>query len=66
VIALFSGWVGAAAMTAAPFLIDSDPGKSLAIIGLALLSIQALKFRAWNLIILNFAGIIGYSYSIWS
>lgn len=60
-----SGWVGAAAMVAAPPLIDTAQGKALAIVGLLLLTIQAAKLRAYNLVLLNIGGILGYSYAIY-
>lgn len=59
------GYVGAALMGAAPFFIDSTGGKLCAILGLALLTIQAYNLRAINLIALNICGIIGYSYAIY-
>jgi hypothetical protein len=65
---LFSliNWIGAAALVAAPFLINYSSGKLLAMTGLALLTLQAYRLRAFNLVFLNMAGILGYSYSIWS
>lgn len=58
------GWCGAGAMSLAPFAIDTDAGKLAAIAGLVLLTVQALDIRAWNLVCLNLAGIIGYSYAL--
>ena len=58
------GWCGAGAMALAPFAIDTDEGKLAAIAGLVLLTVQALDIRAWNLVCLNLAGIIGYSYAL--
>jgi hypothetical protein len=58
------GWIGALCMAGAPFIIDTDAGKIAAIAGLVLLTIQALDIRAWNLVLLNLAGIIGYSYAL--
>jgi hypothetical protein len=58
------GWIGALCMAGAPFIIDTDAGKLAAIAGLVLLTIQALDIRAWNLVLLNLAGIIGYSYAL--
>ena len=58
------GWMGALCMAGAPFIIDTDAGKLAAIAGLVLLTIQALDIRAWNLVLLNLAGIIGYSYAL--
>jgi hypothetical protein len=51
-------------MALAPFAIDTDAGKLAAIAGLVLLTVQALDIRAWNLVLLNLAGIIGYSYAL--
>ena len=58
------GWIGALCMAGAPFIIDTDAGKLAAIAGLVLLTGQALDIRAWNLVLLNLAGIIGYSYAL--
>ena len=58
------GWTGAAALAAAPFMIDSPEGKLLAITGLAMLTVQAVKIRAWNLVLLNISGIAGYTFSL--
>ena len=58
------GWIGALCMAGAPFIIDTDAGKLAAIAGLVLLTVQALDIRAWNLVLLNLAGIIGYSYAL--
>lgn len=63
-IARLTGWIGAAAMSAAPFYIDTPAGKATAIIGLALLTVQAARLKAWNLVLLNFAGIAGYTFSL--
>ena len=59
------GWCGAGAMALAPFAIDTDEGKLAAIAGLVLLTVQALDIRAWNLVLLNLAGIIGYCYALY-
>ena len=59
------GWCGAVAMALAPFAIDTDEGKLAAIAGLVLLTVQALDIRAWNLVLLNLAGIVGYTYALY-
>ena len=59
------GRCGAGAMALAPFAIDTDAGKLAAIAGLVLLTVQALDIRAWNLVFLNLAGIIGYTYALY-
>ena len=59
------GWCGAGAMALAPFAIDTDAGKLAATGGLVLLTVQALDIRAYNLVFLNLAGIIGYSYALY-
>jgi hypothetical protein len=56
-----SAWIGTALMGAAPFLIDSPAGKIMAILGLALLCLQAFEKKCYNLIILNLIGIFGYA-----
>ena len=60
-----AAWVGAICMALAPFAIDTDAGKLAAIFGLALLTVQAFDIRAWNLVCLNLAGIIGYCYALY-
>ena len=57
--------MGAGCMALAPFAIDTDAGKLAAIAGLVLLTIQALDIRAYNLVFLNLAGIIGYTYALY-
>ena len=59
-IASALSWIGTALVGAAPFLIDSVEGKIMAILGLALLCLQAYDKKCYNLIILNLIGIIGY------
>lgn len=61
----FCAWVGAACMVAAPFIIDTDAGKLLAIAGLALLTVQAVATKSHNLIMLNVLGIGGYLYALY-
>lgn len=58
------GWIGAAAMSAAPFWIDTLDGKRLAIAGLLLLSLQAAHSRMWNLVLANAVSIVGFTYAI--
>lgn len=54
-------WLGAACMMLAPFIIDTDAGKITAIIGLILLTLQAIRTRCYNLVLLNITGVIGYA-----
>ena len=56
--------IGTAFMIISPPMIDTDHGKLAAIVGLAILTAQAIDIRAWNLVILNLAGIGGYFYSL--
>ena len=60
-----SGWVGAVLLCIAPPIIDSDLGKVLASLGLAILCLQALHKQCYNLILLNIIGIGGYLYAIY-
>ena len=60
-----AGWVGAALMCVAPFIIDSPTGKICAIAGLVLLTLQASQNKAYNLILLNVIGIGGYAYALY-
>jgi len=57
-------WLGALLLAVAPFIIDSDMGKSFAIVGLALLTLQAFRNSLYNLILLNALGIVGYTWSL--
>jgi len=61
----FASWVGAVCMMAAPFIIDTDAGKLLAIAGLSLLTLQAIATRCYNLVLLNIVGIGGYFYALY-
>ena len=61
----FASWVGAVCMMAAPFIIDTDAGKLLAIAGLSLLTLQAMATRCYNLVLLNIVGIGGYIYALY-
>jgi hypothetical protein len=54
------GWVGALALALAPYHMPGVRGYWLACVGLSLLTIQAARLRAWNLILLNTVSIIGY------
>ncbi len=54
------GWVGALALALAPYHMPGVRGYWLACIGLALLTVQATRLRAWNLVGLNLVSIVGY------
>ena len=58
-------WLGAGALCVAPFIIDSTGGKILAIVGLAVLTLQAIRNSCYNLVLLNIIGIGGYFYAIY-
>jgi len=58
-------WVGTVCMALAPFMIDYSIGKLLAIMGLALLTVQATHAKLYNLMLLNTIGIIGYFYALY-
>ena len=60
-----SGWVGALLLCIAPPIIDSDLGKILASLGLAILCLQAWHKECYNLIFLNIIGIGGYLYALY-
>jgi hypothetical protein len=63
VIAL-AGWIGSGLLCLAPFLINYWYGKVFAILGLTLLTFQAVDKKLHNLIVLNVVGIIGYFWSL--
>ena len=58
------GWIGAAGIMAAPFVIETTGGQLLAAGSLFLLTIQLITVRAWNIVLANTVGIIGYLWSI--
>lgn len=61
------GWIGAATMVVASFSMDGSPrGYLIAIAGLSMLSIQARALRAWNLVALNCASILGFAYNLFA
>lgn len=64
-IIAFCSWTGAVCMMAAPFIIDYDEGKILAIVGLLLLTIQAAHDRLYHLICLNLVSMGGFSYALY-
>ena len=64
-VANVTGWMGAALLCVAPFIIDTDLGKWLAISGLALLCLQAIDKAWYNLVMLNIIGIGGYIYALY-
>ena len=59
------GWIGAAIMVVASFNMASPSGLIMAIVGLALLTIQAAHNRTTNLVILNISSIIGFTYALY-
>lgn len=59
------GWIGAALMCAASFQIDSDMGKAMAIVGLLLLTLQAVANKCYNLVLLNVISIGGFLYALY-
>lgn len=63
-VAKFCGYLGAAVMVAAPFIIDTPTGKGMAILGLTLLTVEAYSNRGWNLVALNIVSIGGFGYSL--
>tara|TARA_A100001015_G_scaffold262592_2_gene308925 strand:- start:164 stop:361 length:198 start_codon:yes stop_codon:yes gene_type:complete len=61
----FCAWAGALLMCLAPFIIDTNAGKMIAISGLVLLTLQAISNKCYNLVLLNIAGIGGYLYALY-
>tara|TARA_Y100001956_G_scaffold8909_1_gene7603 strand:- start:540 stop:743 length:204 start_codon:yes stop_codon:yes gene_type:complete len=59
------GWIGALMMVLAPPFIDTDLGKALSILGLSLLTFQAIDKRLYNLVLLNTAASMGYLYALY-
>ena len=52
-------------MVVASFNMASPSGLIMAIVGLALLTIQAAHNRTTNLVILNISSIIGFTYALY-
>jgi len=63
-VSRLAGWIGAAVLTAAPFLMHQSEGKALAIVGLLLVSIPLFEARIWPLLLSNAVGIFGYIWSL--
>jgi hypothetical protein len=62
---VMAAWIGTALLCVAPFIIDTDAGKVSMIVGLSLLSLQALEKKCYNLILLNTIGAIGYAINLY-
>ena len=62
--AIACNWIGAAALCAAPFIIETSFGQGLAVFGLVLLTRQAIANSLWNLVLLNLIGIFGYLFTM--
>ena len=58
-------WLGTALLCFAPFIIDTDIGKILAMSGLACLNLQAVDKKCYNLLIINTIAITGYAYALY-
>lgn len=58
------GWIGAAALAAAPFLIDTPQGKAMAIVGLGIFSLHAIQARLWPMVVSNAIAITGFFYAL--
>ena len=58
------GWIGAVTMVGASFKMSEPLGLKMAIVGLALLSIQAYDTATYNLLALNICSIIVFSISL--
>ena len=62
---VMAAWIGTALLCVAPFIIDTDAGKVSMIVGLSLLSLQALEKKCYNLILLNTIGAIDYAINLY-
>jgi len=60
-----TAWLGTLCLCLAPFIIDTIEGKFLAMLGLALLCLQAAHKSCYNLLLLNTIGILGYTYALY-
>ena len=57
-------WAGSVTMVTASFLMATQYGPMIAVVGLGLLTIQSVSTRTHNLTALNLASILGFLYSI--
>jgi hypothetical protein len=58
-------WIGTACLCLAPFTIDTPEGKAMAMVGLMLLTLQAIEKKCYNLVTLNTICFIGYGYALY-
>lgn len=58
-----SSWVGTFALAVAGPFIDKLSGKSLQLLGIVCLTLQALHLGQVNLILLNFFSLVGFGHS---
>lgn len=63
---IFVIYIGTFCMMSGPFIVNTIGGKIVCITGLALLTVQTQKTKSYNLTALNFVGICGYLYSIFT
>jgi hypothetical protein len=59
-------WSGAVLICTAPFLIDTDIGKTMICVGLSIVTIQAYRLKAYNMVIMNVVGILGYTFALFT
>jgi len=65
-VSAVAGWFGAFALCFAPFVIDTNGGKALAMLGLLALSLPALHNRIYSILFCNIVGFLGYGFAILS
>ena len=63
---IFVIYIGTFCLMAGPFIVNTIWGKIVCITGLSLLTVQTQKTKSYNLTALNFVGICGYLYSIFT
>lgn len=59
-------WVGAIAMVASAWILPDPRGFMVAIIGLAILTVQAWEHRVFQFVALNVFSILGFTYNLWN
>lgn len=59
-------YMGTGILMIAPYLVSYQIGFILLALGIALLTPQVWKAKQWNLVLLNFSSIIGYTLQIFN
>lgn len=58
-------YMGSGCLLVTPFTMDYQLTPLFAIIGLILITPQVYEKKQWNLVLLNFTGVLGYSWTLY-